>query len=69
MAQCLILESFKGSQDGRFATQFNKGDVAELSDYLMECAPKGSFQRIDAAAPPMPENKATVTTQSRSRNK
>ena len=64
MAQCLILESFKGSQDGRFVTQFNAGDIAELSDYLMACAPKGSFQRIDA---PAPENKAIVTTRSRAK--
>lgn len=66
MAQCLILESFKGSQDGRFTTQFNAGDTADLSDYLMQYAPRGSFQRIDASAP-APENKATITT--RSRNK
>lgn len=54
MAQCLILESFKGSQDGRFTTQFNAGDTADLSEYLMQYAPKGSFQRIDGAAPAAP---------------
>lgn len=67
MAQCLILESFKGSQDGRFTTQFNAGETANLSEYLMACAPKGSFQRIDGAAPSMPENKATIITRGRSK--
>lgn len=66
MAQCLILESFKGSQDGRFATPFEKGQVAELSDYLMECAPKGAFKRIDASTQTV-ENKATVTTGKRAK--
>lgn len=68
MAQCLILQSFKGSQDGRFATQFNEGDVADLSEYLMGCAPRGSFQRIDAPVPVV-ENKATITTANRSKSK
>lgn len=68
MAQCIILESFKGSQDGRFTTQFNAGDTADLSEYLMQYAPRGSFQRIDGAAPaPAPENKATITTRSRAK--
>lgn len=66
MAECLILESFKGSQDGRFAESFEKGTVANLSDYLMACAPKGSFQRIDA---PVVENKATITAESRGKRK
>lgn len=68
MAQCLILESFKGSQDGRFTTQFNAGDTADLSEYLMACAPKGSFQRIDEPVAQV-ENKAIITTGTRGRNK
>lgn len=64
MAECLILESFKGSQDGRFTTQFNAGDTADLSEYLMQYAPKGSFQRIDT--PPV-ENKAIITTKTRNK--
>lgn len=64
MAQCLILESFKGSQDGRFTTQFNAGETVDLSEYLMQYAPKGSFQRIDQ---PVVENKATITTRSRTK--
>jgi len=68
MAKCLILQTFKGSQDGRFTTEFKEGEVYELSDYLMDCAPKGSFQRIDAPAPVI-ENKATITTTSRSKRK
>lgn len=67
MAQCLILESFKGSQDGRFATPFEKGQVAELSDYLMGCAPHGSFKRIDEPAAQVVENKATITKTSRNK--
>lgn len=65
MAECLILQTFKGSQDGRFTKQFNEGEVADLSDYLMACAPKGSFQRLDTPAAPVVENKATVTSKSR----
>jgi len=62
MAQCLILKSFKGSQDGRFATQFTEGEVADLSEYLMGCAEADSFKRIDQ---PVVENKATITNTSR----
>lgn len=69
MAQCLILESFKGSQDGRYTTQFNAGDTADLSEYLMQYAPRGSFQRIDGDAPAAPENKAIITAQSRGKRK
>jgi hypothetical protein len=61
MAQCEILQSFKGSQDGRFAEMFEAGTTADLSDYLMACAPKGSFRRV-ADASPVVENKATITT-------
>lgn len=68
MAQCLILKSFKGSQDGRYTTQFNEGEVAELSEYLMANAVRTDFQRIDSAAPSV-ENKATITNQSRSQRK
>lgn len=60
MAQCEILQSFKGSQDGRFAETFTAGTTADLSDYLMACAPKGSFRCVAAA--PVVENKATITT-------
>lgn len=68
MAKCLILQTFKGSQDGRFTNEFKEGEVADLSEYLMACAPKGSFQRIDAPAPAV-ENKATITGQSRGQRK
>jgi len=64
MAQCEILESFKGSQDGRFTESFEAGTTAELSEYLMANAPKGSFRRVAVV-----ENKATITTQSRGRAK
>ena len=69
MAQCIILEDFKGSQDGRFTTQFNAGDTADLSEHLMQYAPKGSFRRIDEPAAPVVENKATITTTSRGKVK
>lgn len=70
MAQCLILKSFKGSQDGRHTVQFNEGDVADLSDYLMNCAVQTDFRRIDQpAAAPTPENKAVITNKSRTDRK
>lgn len=65
MAECLILESFKGSQDGRFTVQFTAGEIADLSEYLMQYAPRGSFQRIDGGV----ENKAIITVQSRGKHK
>lgn len=64
MARCEILESFKGSQDGRFTESFEIGTTAELSEYLMANAPKGSFRRVTVV-----ENKATVTSQSRGKPK
>lgn len=67
MAQCLILKSFKGSQDGRFATQFTEGEVAELSEYLMGCAEPSAFERIDQPATTVVENKAVITSKSRSK--
>lgn len=53
-----ILKSFMGSQDGRFAKQFEAGSEAELSDYLVSAvdpswiAPCGGMQI---------ENKAVIT--------
>lgn len=67
MAQCLILKSFKGSQDGRHTTQFTEGDVAELSDYLVGCATPSDFRRIDQPAAPEVENKAIITNKTRDR--
>jgi len=61
MAKCEILQTFKGSQDGRFTETFEAGTVADLSEYLMSCAPSGSFKRVMT----VPENKATITSQSR----
>lgn len=40
-----ILEDFKGSQDGRFTTQFYKGDQVELSDELAEVAVKEKWAK------------------------
>ena len=65
MVLCHILQSFKGSQDGRFTESFEAGTDADLSDYLMANAPKGSFRRVSDA----PENKATITSQSRGKAK
>jgi len=64
MAQCEILQTFKGSQDGRFTETFEAGTTADLSEYLMSCAPKGSFKRVAADAP---ENKAIITTGKRAK--
>lgn len=51
MALCKILKTFKGSQDGRYAETFEAGTEAELSEYLMNCAPKGSFELVKAEKP------------------
>lgn len=63
MAKCEILQTFKGSQDGRFTETFEAGAIADLSEYLMSCAPRGSFKRVTDA----PENKATITTGKRAK--
>jgi hypothetical protein len=49
-----ILKDFKGSQDGRFAEDFLAGTVAELSDYLVSCAPPGAIAAAEEAAPAAP---------------
>jgi len=64
MPQCEILETFKGSQDGRFTTTFHAGTTVEVSEYLIACAPKGALRRVGEAAPVV-ENKATITATSR----
>lgn len=64
MAKCEILETFKGSQDGRFTETFEAGTTVEISDYLMACAPKGALRSAEA---PVVENKATITTETRGR--
>jgi len=67
MAQCEILQTFKGSQDGRFTETFEAGTTADLSEYLMACAPRGSFKRVTADTPTVPENKAIITTGKRAK--
>ena len=69
MAQCEILQTFKGSQDGRFTETFEAGTTADLSEYLMSCAPRGTFKRVAVDTPSVPENKATITSQSRGKAK
>ena len=66
MAQCEILQTFKGSQDGRFTETFEAGTTADLSEYLMACAPRGSFKRV-VDAPAVPENKAIITAGKRAK--
>ena len=67
MAQCEILQTFKGSQDGRFTETFEVGTTADLSEYLMSCAPRGSFKRVVVDTPAVPENKAIITTGKRAK--
>lgn len=57
----LILKSFRGSQDGRFAENFEEGEVAELSDYLADIAVRENWARPIAADGAPIENKAIVT--------
>ena len=64
MPQCEILETFKGSQDGRYTTTFHAGTTVEVSEYLIPLAPKGALRRVGEAAPVV-ENKATITTATR----
>lgn len=58
-----ILKDFKGSQDGRFSTQFKAGTQAELSDSLAPVAVKEGWAR--PARPQQPrldiDNKAVAT--------
>lgn len=65
MPKCEILETFKGSQDGRFTETFEAGTTAEISEYLIACAPKGALKI--AGEDPVVENKATITTETRGR--
>jgi len=55
-----ILKTFNGSQDGRFTETFEAGTEAEISDYLAQCAPKGSIEPIKEQ--PVIENKAVTST-------
>lgn len=61
MPKCEILETFKGSQDGRFTETFEAGTTVDVSEYLIALAPKGALRRIGEVV----ENKATITTTSR----
>lgn len=63
MPQCEILETFKGSQDGRFTEEFLAGTTRDVSAYLLPLAPKGALRVVGEA--PVVENKATITTGSR----
>lgn len=58
-----ILKDFKGSQDGRFATQFKAGTQAELSDSLAAVAVKEGWARRAKPAQPRLDidNKAVAT--------
>lgn len=60
MPQCEILETFKGSQDGRFTEEFLAGTTRDVSAYLIPLAPKGALRVVGEV-----ENKATITTGSR----
>ena len=64
MPQCEILETFKGSQDGRFTQTFEAGTTVEVSEYLIACAPNGALRRVGEVALVV-ENKATITTATR----
>ena len=46
MPQCQILETFKGSQDGRYTQTFEAGTTVEVSEYLISCAPKGALRCV-----------------------
>lgn len=61
--KCEILETFKGSQDGRFTETFTAGTVVDVSAYLLPLAPKGALRVV--GEPVVVENKATITTGSR----
>lgn len=41
-----ILKTFNGSQDGVHTERFEAGTEVELTDYLAECAPKGSIEPV-----------------------
>lgn len=60
--KCEILETFKGSQDGRFTEEFLAGTTRDVSAYLLPLAPKGALRVVGE---PVVENKATITTGSR----
>lgn len=64
MTKCEILETFKGSQDGRFTEEFLAGTTRDVSAYLLPLAPKGAL-RVVGEAKVVVENKATITTGSR----
>jgi len=41
-----ILKGFKGSQDGRFAADFEEGYEYDLSDYLVSCVPDEWIKKV-----------------------
>jgi len=66
MAKYRILQTFNGSQDGRFTNAFEAGTEAELSDYLVSCVPA---EWVEAVSPIAPENKAIITSETRQRGR
>ena len=70
-----ILHDFPGSQDGTRTEQFKAGTKRELSAYLAPLAVSAGWARLTApeaeadTAPSAPENKATITAQSRGKRK
>ena len=57
-----VLKSFAGSQNGTVTTQFNKGEVVELSDYLLSCVDPDWVEKVaDKQEPKVIENKAIIT--------
>lgn len=65
MAQCVIMKTFKGSQDGMRTEEFKEGEIVELSDHLMASAVPDDFHRLDQHDAPVVENKAVITFGSR----
>ena len=55
----LIVKSFKGSPDGRFAVEYNAGETVELSDSLARVALGEEWVRLSEADKPeaAPEEK------------
>ena len=56
-----ILKSFPGSQNGTVTTPFKKGEIVELSDYLVSCANPEWIEKVEEKKEPVIENKAIIT--------
>ncbi len=63
---CKILQDFKGSQDGLITTDLKKGEVVDVSDYLMGCIDKSWVSSIEGE--PEIENEADSENENESEN-